>query len=106
MTWPICSVLHPRIDVVRELLVDGRVTDIAIAAIGLEIILLLALRRVLTLHLPDMIGQLVAGTMLLLALRSALRGADYRLTLIFLSASFPAHVYDVARRARRRQATD
>ncbi len=82
----------------KELLLSGRVTDLALAAIGVEVILLLAGR--LGLRPLDVLGQLLAGALLLLAVRCALEGADYRWTLAFLSASFPAHVFDLARRLR------
>jgi hypothetical protein len=47
-----------------------------------------------------MVGQLLAGALLLLALRVALTGGNVWWIAGFLTASFPAHVFDVARRLR------
>lgn len=81
---------------------NGHLIDVAIAVIVLELVVLLSLRRKTGTGLRplDLIGQLSAGVCLLFAVRCAVTGADYRWTLLFLSASFPAHVFDLARRAR------
>jgi hypothetical protein len=85
-----------------ELLSSGRLIDVALAIIGLEALALLALRQrgAWGIRPLDLLGQLLAGALLLLAVRCAVTGADYRWTLALLSASFPAHVFDLARRAR------
>jgi hypothetical protein len=49
----------------------------------------------------DLLGQLLSGGLLLLALRCALTGADYRLTALLVSAAFPAHLFDLLRRLQR-----
>jgi hypothetical protein len=87
----------------REFFLSGRFVDVALAVIGLESIVLLttpppwgfANRRL------DLLGQLLAGALLLLAVRCCVTGADYRVTLLILAASFPAHAFDLFRRARR-----
>lgn len=86
----------------KELLFSGRVVDLALAVIGVEIVVLLGARRRRGAGLRplDLIGQLLAGALLLLAVRCALTGADYRWTLALLGASFPAHAFDLMRRAR------
>ena len=86
----------------KELLASGRFSDLALAVIAIEAIGLLVMRRRLGRGMRplDVMGQLLAGAMLMLAMRSLLTGADYRWTLVFLTASFPAHIFDLVRRAR------
>jgi hypothetical protein len=86
----------------QALWLSGRFIDLALAMTTLEWIALVVLRRVRGQGLaPGAIaGQLLAGMMLLLALRCALTGADYRWPLLFFSASLPAHVFDLLRRMR------
>lgn len=84
----------------KELFESGRLIDVALAAIVIEVVVfaLVGRRR---LPLVDVLGQLLAGAFLLLGLRCVITGADYRLTLLFLTASFPAHMFDLLRRSRR-----
>jgi hypothetical protein len=85
----------------KELLETGRLIDVALVVIGLELIVLFTARARLGCLRPlDVLGQLLAGLLLMLAVRCALIGADYRWTLALVSASFPAHVFDLARRSR------
>lgn len=86
----------------KELFESGRFVDVALVAIALELLLLFYVRRKTGRGLRplDVVGHLAAGAILLLALRCVVTGADYRLTLVLLTLSFPAHVYDLLRRAR------
>jgi hypothetical protein len=86
----------------KELLLSGTLVDVALSVIALEFVILVALRLhgLHGLRPLDLLGQLLAGAFLLLAVRCALRGSDYRWTLVMLTASFPAHAFDLARRAR------
>jgi hypothetical protein len=86
-----------------DLFTSGRVVDVALAVILLELAALLIFRQRLTPGMKplDLIGQLSAGFMLLLGVRCAVGGVDYRVTLALLAASFPAHLFDLMRRARR-----
>ncbi len=88
----------------EALLARGALTDLAVAVIALELLVLLVLRArgVLRAGLRplDIVGQLLAGACLLFALRCALTGADPRWTLALMTLSFPAHVLDLVRRAR------
>ena len=81
----------------------GTAVDLILAVVGVEAIVLLSVYWVTGRGLAplDVLGQLMAGVMLLAALRCALAGADSRWTLGFLAASFPAHVFDLVRRWRR-----
>ncbi len=84
----------------NELLTSGALIDVAIAFIGVELLALLGVRRLRGgLRAADVAGQLLAGALLLLAVRCAARGGDPRWTLALVSASLPAHVYDLIRRA-------
>jgi hypothetical protein len=86
----------------KDLLVTGHLIDVALVVVGLEALALVAARARLGRGLRplDVLGQLLAGLLLMLAVRCAVTGADYRWTLAFVSASFPAHVFDLARRSR------
>jgi hypothetical protein len=81
---------------------SGRLIDVALVVIALEIVVLLASRVFSRVGIQplDLIGQLLAGALLLLAVRCAVTRADYRWVLVLLSASFPAHAFDLVRRAR------
>jgi len=86
----------------RELYVSGRIVDLVLGFV-VEVIVL-TVRRWLTgrgLGAVDLAAQLLAGVMLLGAVRCALVGADWRWTAAFLTASAPAHLFDLVRRARR-----
>lgn len=79
--------------------------DVALGAIVLETCALLARRRARrdvgpSLAPVDVLGQLLAGALLLLALRCSVRGADPVWTFGFFAASLPAHLFDLARRVR------
>jgi hypothetical protein len=87
----------------QALLQSGVLIDVALALTAVESLVLLWLHRQRGGLPPNAIaGQLLAGVMLLLALRCALRGADYRWTLLFFSASLPAHLFDLLTRAQNR----
>ncbi|HJL14996.1 MAG TPA: hypothetical protein RMH99_05030 [Sandaracinaceae bacterium LLY-WYZ-13_1] len=85
------------------LLSSGRLIDVALAVLGLELVGLFVwrARREGGLRPADVVGQLLAGGLLLAAVRCEASGADPRWTLGLLMASFPAHLYDLIRRARR-----
>jgi len=84
-----------------EWLRSGRAIDLILVIVGVEVLGLLALRRYRGRGIPplDLLGQLLAGALLLLAVRCALVGADYRWTAACLTASLPAHLFDLARRS-------
>ncbi len=85
-----------------EFLPNAAAVDLAFACIALEGVLFLAWRRPPSgLRFTDVIGQLLAGAFLLVALRLALRGTHPAWVTVMLSASFPAHLFDLARRRER-----
>jgi len=89
----------------KELFESGRFVDVALVAIALELLFLVYLRRRTGRGLRplDVVGHLAAGALLLLALRCVCAGTDYRITLVLLTLSFPAHIFDLARRSRASQ---
>ena len=89
----------------EALLAHGRVIELALGVIGLELVLVFVGQRWLAgrgLAPLDLVGQLLAGAFLLLAFLLVLSGAEPVWVLLALTASFPAHVFDVARRLRAR----
>ncbi len=88
------------------LLTSGRVIDVALAAVVVELGVLLVIRRQTGLGPVDVIGQVLAGVLLLLAVRCAVTGAETGWILALLAASFPAHLFDLARRARASRRTN
>lgn len=87
---------------------SGQLVDVALAAIVIEAVVLVALRARTGrgMRVADVIGQLLAGAFLLAAVRSAVTGAPAEQTLLLMSASFPAHLFDLSRRARRARERD
>lgn len=86
----------------EELFRSGRIIDLSLAFIALEGILLLVLRGRARrgLQPADLLGNLLAGTFLMLAVRNVVTGGGWVFTALFLTASLPAHLYDLLRRAR------
>jgi len=80
--------------------------DLALGAVAVEVLGLWVYRRArgAGLKLADIIGQLLAGALLLAAVRTAWTGADPLWTLALLGASLPAHLFDLMRRTRAAQA--
>lgn len=54
--------------------------------------------------MPDVALRLLPGALLLLALRSALTGADWRWTALLLALSLPVHLADLVFTPQRRRA--
>ncbi|MBL8941630.1 MAG: hypothetical protein JNK45_00720 [Myxococcales bacterium] len=82
------------------LLTDGRFIDVALVAIVVELAILAGLARAgrTRLRLRDVAGQMLAGGLLLAALRVALAGGDTLWVVLLMTASFPAHRLDLSRR--------
>ncbi len=87
--------------IVDFLLSDGRFVDVALGAIVVEFAIItgLARRRGARLRPLDIAGQMLAGALLLGALRVAVSGGDPLWVVALMSASFPAHLFDLSRRA-------
>ncbi len=83
----------------NALFASGRVVDIILAVLALEVLALALWRR--SRREPGIANLLVAalpGICLLLALRSALDNAGWGMIALFLALSFPAHLLDLWRR--------
>lgn len=94
------------LDPVRTLLADGRFLDVALVAVAIEIAVLVALTRrgrgvLRGLGSADVLGQLAAGALLLVAVRIAVAGGDVLWVAGLVTLSLPVHVYDLWRRAQR-----
>lgn len=85
-----------------DLVASGRITEIALAVLVLEAVLLTVVRRRLGRGIPlsGIVTNFLAGAFLLLALRSALTDAGPMPIAVFLAGALVAHVADVAIRWR------
>ncbi|MEN2787893.1 hypothetical protein ACFOKI_16065 [Sphingomonas qilianensis] len=70
--------------------------DIVLLVIGIELVWLI----VKGWSMADAVLRLAPGALLLLALRAALTGLDWRWIALALLASFPLHLADVVRARR------
>lgn len=77
---------------------SGLVIEIAIGLILLEMIAVLWLRR--KAGFAVLLG-LIPGLCLMLALLTALKGGDWRVTTLWVTASLPFHLIDLRLRLRR-----
>jgi hypothetical protein len=81
----------------NALFASGHAVDIVLAVVALEMclgVVVLARHRAKL----DLLFALAPGFLLLLALRAALTGAGAVWVAVFLTASFPIHLIDLARR--------
>ena len=83
------------------LFASGLVVDVIIGVIALEAVWILSRKEGRAAPLSLLLA-LAPGVCLLLALRAALIGADWRWIALALAASFPIHLLDLRRRLRRR----
>jgi hypothetical protein len=81
---------------------SGRVVDLILALVVIEAIVLLIFRSMTGRGIPavSLLINLLAGTFLLMALRSALTEMPWASTAAWLSAALVAHVADIALRWR------
>ena len=83
-----------------EFLLDGRAIDWILGLVALEAVALALLRQLGRRgpSLLTLVGNLLSGAFLLLALRNALAGASAGLIGLFLTGSLIAHLADLAAR--------
>jgi len=79
------------------LFASGHAVDIVLAVVALELLLGVCILGRYRAKL-DLLFALAPGFLLLLALRAALTGASAVWVAAFLTASFPIHLIDLARR--------
>jgi hypothetical protein len=82
----------------QQLIESGLAIEIAIGLILLEMIAVLWLRR--KAGLAVLLG-LIPGLCLMLALLTALKGGDWRIIALWVTASLPFHLIDLRMRLRR-----
>jgi hypothetical protein len=89
--------------VLRDLFASGRVVELILGLMALEAAVLIAWRRRTASGIAplDLLINLCAGALLLLALRAAIVAADPLAAAPFLAAALVAHVADLARRWER-----
>jgi hypothetical protein len=83
-----------------ELLLSGRLIDIILLLVALEIVFLHSLRSRGAPALATLLPNLLAGACLLLALRLALGQASWVWLALALAASLVAHLLDLRQRWR------
>lgn len=85
-----------------DLVRSGRIVDIALGLIVLEVVLLARLRSRSGRAALDLglIAHLAAGVFLLLALRAALTGSSWELVAAWLSGALVAHLVDLGARLK------
>lgn len=88
-----------------QLFASGDIVDLILALVAAEALVLAALRRWTGRGPPlgALLGNLLAGACLLLALRAALTGAPWQTTAGWLAAAFVAHLWDLGQRWPRRR---
>jgi hypothetical protein len=85
-----------------ELYASGRIVDIILCAIALEMLLLIAIHRRTGRGLAPvtLLANTLAGVCLLLALRTALVGADWTWIALCMFGALLAHLADLWQRSR------
>jgi hypothetical protein len=84
------------------LFTSGRVVDLILTIMAIEAIVLLTYRMATGRGIPPagLVTNLIAGALLLLALRTALTGSPWTLTAAWLGGALLAHIADLAQRWR------
>lgn len=87
----------------EELFESGRIIDIILALIVLEVIAIYAYNRIKRRPpaLSDVALNILSGACLMLALRAAFTGSAWQWAALWLSAALAAHLTDLWRRLRR-----
>ena len=86
--------------ILESLILSGRIVDLMLVFIMLEIILFAWLRRRRGFSLPALLVNVGAGGSLMLALRASLTDAGWHWIAMFLVSALAFHVADVAGRWR------
>jgi hypothetical protein len=87
---------------VTALFTNGRIVDLILALVVVEAVVLLTYRSITGRGLPagGLVYNLLAGSFLLLALRSALLASPWAWTAAWLAAALISHLADLAQRWR------
>jgi len=86
----------------EQLFADGSIVDLIISFMALETVVLLGYRKIsgTGLRAFDVLGLMLPGFFLLVALKEALIGSPWWLIAAFLLASLVAHLGDLWRRQK------
>lgn len=85
----------------RDFVLSGQAVDLVLIVVVIEFVVLVTLRKGRrAAAAKDLFFALMPGALLLLALKAALAGAEWPWIAAFISASFPFHLADLARRQR------
>jgi hypothetical protein len=87
-------------DMLASLIATGRVTDIVLAVMAIEGVILAVVFRTVRSELIGLAGNLVGGAALVLALRFALTGSDWHWIAGALLLSMAGHLVDLVVRMR------
>lgn len=80
---------------------SGRAADVILVILALECIWLWRVKRA---GFATALAAILPGALIVIGLRSALTGAPWPAIAFPLALSFPAHLWDLARRPARRRA--
>lgn len=83
------------------LFASGHAVDVVLAVIAIEAVWLVAVTRW---RVREAVLCLAPGALMLLALRAALTGQDWRMIALYLLLSFPLNLADLAQRSRQQKA--
>ena len=83
------------------LFASGHAVDVVLAVIAIEAVWLVAATRW---RMSEAVLCLGPGALMLLALRAALTGQDWRMVALCLLLSFPLNLADLAQRSRQQKA--
>jgi len=88
------------VEALSAFVASGRIADLVLAVLALEAagLVLLRLRGRGGVPLPDVLWFTASGAFLVLALRAALTGADWRWIGVALTGAFLTHLMDLRRR--------
>lgn len=88
----------------QSLFESGRIADVILALIALEVVGFAAFHRLTGRGLPvrQLIANLLSGAFLILAYRSAATGAPWTVAAVCLALAFAAHLADLIARLQQR----
>jgi len=88
---------------VRDAFAQGWIVDLVLVLVAVEAVALVAIwiKRGRAASLPGVVANLLAGAFLLVALRCALGGADWRWIALAMIGALVAHIADLTDRWRR-----
>ena len=80
---------------IEQLITSGRIIDVMLLLILIEIILIWQFKKALPMQLKSYLVHLVSGVFLMLALRAVMTDMDWRVVALLLLFSGLAHLIEV-----------